>query len=93
MKTVHANAVFIREEAKLARSTHRYAFSTWNFTSFNSINFPEYKSNYTAGCKKLFAHMIMTWRWGALPIKAGTYAELKTSLFLKNKPENKKVAK
>ncbi len=26
MKTVHANAVFIREEAKLARSTHRMHF-------------------------------------------------------------------
>ncbi len=25
---VHGNAVFIREEAKLARSTHRYTFST-----------------------------------------------------------------
>ncbi len=60
MKMVYGNAVFIREEAKLARNTHRYAFSTRNFTSFNSINFPELKSNYTAGYKKLFAHMIMT---------------------------------
>ncbi len=39
------NAVFIRKEAKLARNTHRYAFSMRNFTSFNS---------------KLFAHVIMT---------------------------------
>ncbi len=60
MKMVHGNAVFIRKEAKLARNTHRYAFSAQNFTSFNSGNFPEHKSNYTAGCNKLFAHMIMT---------------------------------
>ena len=46
MKMVHGNAVFIRKEAKLARNTHRYI--------------PEHKSNYTAGCKKLFAHVIMT---------------------------------
>ncbi len=26
MKMVHGNAVFIREEAKLARNTHQYAF-------------------------------------------------------------------
>ncbi len=47
MKMVHGNAVFIREEAKLARNTHRYAFSTRDFTSCNSINFPEHarKSN------------------------------------------------
>ena len=57
---VHGNTVFIREEAKLARDTHQYAFSTRNFTSFNSVNFPEHKSNYTTGCKKLFAHVIMT---------------------------------
>ncbi len=31
---VHGNAVFIREEAKLARNTHPYTFSTRNFTSF-----------------------------------------------------------
>ncbi len=62
MKMVHGNAVFIREEAKLARNTHRSAFSTRNFTSFNSVNFPEHKSNYcTAGCKKLFAHVNMMW--------------------------------
>ena len=60
MKIVHGNAVFIREEAKQARNTHRYTFSTRNFTSFNSVNFPEHKANYTAGCKKLFAHVIMT---------------------------------
>ncbi len=29
---VHGNAVFIREEAKLARNTHWYTFSTRNFT-------------------------------------------------------------
>ncbi len=40
MKMVHGNAVFIREEAKLARNTYLYTFSTRNFTSFNSINFP-----------------------------------------------------
>ncbi len=40
MKMVHENAVFIREEAKLARTTHLYTFSTRNFTSFNSVNFP-----------------------------------------------------
>ncbi len=39
MKMVHGNAVFIREEAKLARSTHLYTFSKRNFTSFNSVNF------------------------------------------------------
>ncbi len=37
---VHGNAVFIREEAKLARNTHLYTFSMRNFTSFNSVNFP-----------------------------------------------------
>ncbi len=37
---VHGSAVFIREEAKLARNTHLYTFSTRNFTSFNSVNFP-----------------------------------------------------
>ncbi len=57
MKMVHGNAVFIREEAKLARNTHRYAFSMPNF---NSVNFPEHKLNHTASCKKLFAHVIMT---------------------------------
>ncbi len=60
MKMVHGNAVFIREEAKLARNTHQYTFSMRNFYSFNSVNFPEYKMNYTADCKKLFAHVIMT---------------------------------
>ncbi len=30
MKMVHGNAVFIREEAKLVRNTHRYTFSTQN---------------------------------------------------------------
>ncbi len=68
MKMVHGNAVFIREEAKLARNTHWYTFSMLNFTtfnivnfpSFNSVNFAEHKANYIAGSKKLFAHMIMT---------------------------------
>ena len=60
MKMVHGTAVFIREGAKLARNTHQYTFSTRNLTSFNSVNFPEQKANYTAGCKKLFAHVIMT---------------------------------
>ncbi len=65
---VHGNTIFIREEAQLARNTHLvYAFSTQNFTSFNSINFPEHKSNYTAGCKKLFAHVIMTRARGHCP--------------------------
>ncbi len=50
---------FIREEAKQARNTHRYTFSMRNFTSSNSINFPEHKVNYTTGCKKLFAYVIM----------------------------------
>ncbi len=40
MKMVHGNAVFIREEAKLARNTRLYTFSTRNFTPFNSVNFP-----------------------------------------------------
>ncbi len=40
MKMVHGNAVFIKEEAKLARNTHLYTFSTRNLTSFNSVNFP-----------------------------------------------------
>ncbi len=44
---VHGNAVFIRKEAKPARNTHWYAFSTRKFTSFNSVNFPERKVNYT----------------------------------------------
>ncbi len=73
MKMVLGNAVFVREETKLARNTNRYAFSTRNFTSFNSANFPEHKSNYTAGCKKLFAHVIM--------IKAGTYCGAESFAF------------
>ena len=40
MHVVHGNTVFIREETKLDRNTHRYTFSTRNFTSFNSVNFP-----------------------------------------------------
>ena len=47
MKMVHGNVVFIREEAKLARNTHLYTFSKRNFTSFNFVNFPEHKANYT----------------------------------------------
>ncbi len=78
---VHGNAVFIREEVKLARNTHRYAFSMQNFNSFNSVNFPEHKSNYTNGCKKLFGHVIMTWCCGALPIKAGTYCGAESFAF------------
>ena len=60
MKMVHGNTVFIREQAKLARNTNWYTFSMRNFTSFNSVYFLEHKANYTTGCKKLFAHMIMT---------------------------------
>ncbi len=60
MKMAHGNAVFITEEAKLARNTYRYTSSMQNFTSLNSINLPEHKANYTVGCKKLFAHVIMT---------------------------------
>ncbi len=48
MKMVHGNALFIREEAKLARNTLRHTFSTRNFTSLNSINFPEHIANYIA---------------------------------------------
>jgi len=59
MKTVHGNAVFIRE-AKLARNTHCYKFSTrTSLHSNQSVNFPEHKANYTAGCKKLFSQVIM----------------------------------
>ncbi len=32
MKMVDVNAAFIRE-AKLAKDTHRYVFSMWNYTS------------------------------------------------------------
>ena len=48
MKIVHGNAVFIKEEVKLARNTHCCIFSTRNFTPFNSVNFPEHKVNYNA---------------------------------------------
>ncbi len=44
---VHRNTVFIREDAKLARNTHRYTYSTWNLTSLNLVI--------------LFAHVIVTW--------------------------------
>ena len=50
MKMVHGNAVIIREEARQGRNTHRYTFSTRNFTSFNSFNFPEHKASYIAVC-------------------------------------------
>ncbi len=46
MKMVLRNAVFIREKAKHARNAHRYTISTGNFTSFNSVNFPEHRANY-----------------------------------------------
>ncbi len=42
-----------KREAKQARNTHWYTFSMQSFTSFNSINFPEHKANYTVGCKKI----------------------------------------
>ncbi len=53
MKMVHGNAVFIREEAKQARDTHRYTLLTWNFTSLNSVNLPEHKANYTARLQEI----------------------------------------
>ena len=52
-----------KKEAKLARNYHLYTFSMLNLT-FNSVNFPL--------AQKLFAHVIMTCRKGALPIKAST---------------------
>ncbi len=52
----------VREEAKQARNTHRYTSSLRNFTSFNSVNSPEHKSNYIEGSKKLFANVVMTSR-------------------------------
>ncbi len=57
METVHGNAVFIRE-AKLARTLTDIIFQ--REISLPSVNFPEHKANYTAGCKKLCAHVIMT---------------------------------
>ncbi len=85
---VHGIAVSIREEAKIARNTHLYTFSTRNFTSFNSINF----RGVTLGslCIKqttpLAAEIICSHDYdvtlGGVAIKAGTYAELKASRFL-----------
>ncbi len=50
MKMVHGNAVFIREEVKLATNTHFQLETSLVSTPFN----------YTADCKKLFTHVIMT---------------------------------
>ncbi len=68
---VHRNTVFIREEAKLARNTSHFQRET-SLPSTPSVNFPEYKANYTTGCKKVFAPVIMTRCQGALTTKAGT---------------------
>ncbi len=52
-------AVFIREP-KLARNTHCYNFSMWTSLHSNpSVNFPEHKANYTAGCKKSSDYDVM----------------------------------
>ncbi len=63
MKMVHGNAVSIREEAKPARNTHRYMYIFNAKLHFFQLlfNFPEHNANYTMDCKKLFAHVIMTW--------------------------------
>ncbi len=53
---VHGNDVFIRKK-KLARNTHGIHFQCE--TSFPTF-VHEHKANYTAGCKKLFVHVIMT---------------------------------
>ncbi len=58
MKMVHGNTVFIREE--LARNTHQYTFSMRNFTSFNSVNFPEHKKQTTLLAAR---NHLLTWLW------------------------------
>ena len=44
MKMVLGKVVFIIDWPE----THWYTFSMRNFTSVNSVNFPEHKTNYTA---------------------------------------------
>ncbi len=93
MKMVHGNAVFIREKAKLTRNTHLYTFSTRNFTSFNSVNFPgiTLRSLSIKLSTPLAAEIICSRDYDMyirgttckLPIKAGTHAKLKALLFLK----------
>ncbi len=78
MKMIHGNAVFIREEAKLAGNTHRYTFSMRNFTSFN-FNFPEHKANYTAICSCDYDVML-----GGVTHKSWYCTELNASRFLNN---------
>ena len=56
MKTVHGNAVFIRE-AKLDRTLTVIIFQhETSLLSNSSVNFPEHKANYTAGCKRLLTN-------------------------------------
>ncbi len=44
MKMIHGNAVFIREEAKLARNTHLYTFSTRKTAILSTqLTFPSIK--------------------------------------------------
>ena len=95
----HVNAVFIREEAKLARNTHLYTFSTRNFTSFNSVNFPGVTlRSLSIKLSTLLAAEIICSRdydvpLGGVALKAGTYVELKASLFLNEQPEIQKGLK
>ncbi len=94
---IHGNAVFIREEAKLARNTHLYTFSTRNFTSFNSVNFPgvtigslSIKQTTPLAAEIICSHDYDVMLGGVAHKCFGTYEELKASRFLNDLPEIKK---
>ncbi len=80
MKMVHGKAEFIREDAKSS-----VYILTRNFTCLNSVNFPEHKANYLyRSLQEIIRSLGYDVTLGALPIKAGTYVELKASRFLNN---------
>ena len=56
---VNGNAVFVREKQNRPETLTYIHFQSGNFTSFNSTNFPEHKADYTTGCKKLLAHIMI----------------------------------
>ena len=57
---VYGNTAYIREGVNKPETLTDIYFQSKYFTSFNSVNFPGNKANYSAGCKKLYAHVIMT---------------------------------
>ena len=78
---VHGNAVFIREEAKQARNTHRYAFSTLETYSILSTPLTSQSINQTT---PLAARNYLLW--------FGTYRGAESFAFSQRLARFKKVA-